>query len=141
MLGAHVGSKVHPRRVEPAEKRFAGFGLTIDEIHRGGGGFVVDGFHPLFGQWTGVFNGLLADTAKAWIFGGIVPVCGLALEDTARAQIRAESGIARVVEVLRFFLGVEVIEIAEEFVEAMYGGQKFVTVAEMVLAELAGGVA
>src|SRR5882757_3354811 len=130
-----MGAKVHPRRVEPAEERLAGLGLAIDEIHRGGRSLIVDRFHTLLCQWTGVFNGLLADTTKAWIFRGVVPVGGLALHDTARAQVGAESGIARVVEVLRFFLCVEVIEIAEEFVEAMYGGQKFVAVAEMVLAE------
>jgi hypothetical protein len=33
------------------------------------------------------------------------------------------------------------VEIAEEFVEAVYRGQVLVAIAEMVLAELAGGVA
>ena len=41
----------------------------------------------------------------------------------------------------RLFLGIQVIEIAEEFVEAMHGRQEFVAVAQVVLAELAGGVA
>ena len=41
---------------------------------------------------------------------------------------------------LRLILGVEVIEIAEELVEAVNGRQEFVAVAEMILAELAGGV-
>ena len=39
------------------------------------------------------------------------------------------------------FHRVEVIEVAEEFIEPMHGGQKLVQIAEMVLAELAGGVA
>ena len=47
----------------------------------------------------------------------------------------------RVVAVFRLLLGVEVVEIAEEFVEAVVGRQEFVLVAEMVLAELAGHVA
>ena len=38
-------------------------------------------------------------------------------------------------------LGIEVIEVAEELVEAMHGGQEFVAVAEMVLAELPGRIA
>ena len=42
---------------------------------------------------------------------------------------------------LRLFLGVQVIQIAEELVEAMNGGQKLVLVSQVVLAELAGGVA
>ena len=41
----------------------------------------------------------------------------------------------------RVFHRVEVIEVAEEFVEAMHRRQKLVLVAEVVLAELAGGVA
>jgi hypothetical protein len=42
---------------------------------------------------------------------------------------------------LRLLLGVEVVEIAEELIEAVHRRQEFVAVAEMVLAELAGGVA
>ena len=51
------------------------------------------------------------------------------------------SGILRIVLVLGLLLGVQVIEIAEELVEAVQRRQKLVLVAEMVLAELAGGVA
>src|SRR5450755_4632874 len=36
---------------------------------------------------------------------------------------------------------VQVIEVAEEFVEAVNGGKKLIAVSQMVLAELAGGVA
>ena len=38
-------------------------------------------------------------------------------------------------------LGIEVIEVAEELVEAVHGGQEFVAIAKMVLAELTGRVA
>ena len=41
----------------------------------------------------------------------------------------------------RFLLGVQMIKIAEEFIEALVGGQVLIAVAEMVLAELAGAVA
>ena len=40
----------------------------------------------------------------------------------------------------RLLLRIEVIEIAEELIEPMYGRQEFVAVAEMVLAELARGL-
>ncbi len=36
--------------------------------------------------------------------------------------------------------GVEVIEVAEEFVEPVHGGQELIEIAEVVLAELAGGI-
>ena len=67
-----------------------------------------------------------------------------AFEHAARAELGAELRIfggLRVVRVLRLFLGVEVIEIAEELVEAVHRRQEFVAVAEMVLAELPGHVA
>ena len=41
----------------------------------------------------------------------------------------------------RVFHRVQVIQIAEEFIEAVDGGQEFILVAQVVLAELAGGVA
>ncbi len=47
----------------------------------------------------------------------------------------------RIVLAFRLFLGVQVIEVAEELVEAMDGGQELVAIAKMVLAELAAGVA
>ena len=49
--------------------------------------------------------------------------------------------ILRVVGVARVFHGVEVVEVAEELVEAVDGRQELVLVAEMVLAELTGGIA
>ena len=49
--------------------------------------------------------------------------------------------LGRVVVLLGLLLGVEVVEVAEELVEAVVGGQELVAVAEVVLAELAGRVA
>ena len=49
--------------------------------------------------------------------------------------------VLRSIGLLGLFLGIEVIKIAEELVEAMIGRQVFVAVAEMVLAELAGRIA
>ena len=42
---------------------------------------------------------------------------------------------------LRFVLGVKMIKIAEKFIEAMHRRQMLVAVAEIVLAELAAGIA
>jgi hypothetical protein len=43
--------------------------------------------------------------------------------------------------VFRLVLGVQVIEIAKELIEAVHRRQKIIAVAEMVLAELPGHVA
>jgi hypothetical protein len=62
-------------------------------------------------------------------------------ESFLKGRTVGELQVARVVLVLRLLLGVEVVEVAEELVEAVVGGQELVLVAEVVLAELAGGVA
>ena len=51
------------------------------------------------------------------------------------------SGLFGIVGVLRLLLGVEVVEVAEELVEAVVGRQELVLVAEVVLAELPVDVA
>jgi hypothetical protein len=48
----------------------------------------------------------------------------LALQHAARAEPGAELGALRIVGVLRLLLGVEVVEVAEEFVEAVDGGRQ-----------------
>ena len=63
------------------------------------------------------------------------------MQHAARAELALERRVLRVVGVLRLLLGVEVVEVAEELVEAVHRRQVLVAVAEVVLAELAGGVA
>ncbi len=63
------------------------------------------------------------------------------MQHAARAVILFELRILRIVVGLRLFLGIEVVEIAEELVEAVHGRQMLVAVPEVVFAELAGDVA
>jgi hypothetical protein len=97
-------------------------------------GLVVDGLHALLGQRAGVLD--------------LLPPSGSpGVDHAARARIAPEGlavgehHVAGVVLVLRLFFGVQVVQIAEELIEAVVGRQVFVAVAEVVLAELAGGVA
>ena len=82
---------------------------------------------------------LLADLAPARIDGRVVGVGRPGVQHVARADLVLE--VLRIVGMERVLHRVEVIEVAEELVEAVHRRQKFVAVAEMVLAELAGGVA
>ena len=131
--GLDVGAEVHAGAVPPAEERLAGLVLAGDEVLGGGDGFLIDGFHALLGERAGVLDGLAALAV------------GLAMEHAARAEDLLEGlaawqhHVAGVVLVFRLLLGVEVIEVAEELVEAVHGGQVLVAVALVVLAELAGG--
>ena len=75
---------------------------------------------------------------------GVVLVGRPAVQHAARAELLRELRevlCGRVVGHLRLLFGIEVVEVAEELVEAMHGRQEFVAIAEMVLAELPGGVA
>ncbi len=63
------------------------------------------------------------------------------MEHAARPVLLPELRVLRVVVGLRLLLGVQVVEVAEELVEPVHGRQVRVAVAQVVLAELAGGVA
>ncbi len=54
---------------------------------------------------------------------GSSSVGGFALEHAARAELLQVRRVLRIVRQFRLFLGVEVIEVAEEFVEAVDGRQ------------------
>jgi len=139
-----VGAAVHVRRVEPEEERGVSGCLAVDEVEPVLEDLVVDRLHPLPRERSRVLDALLADPAPAWLVGGVVLVRGPAVQDAARpeplAEVREVLG-RRVVRRLRVLLGVEVVEVAEELVEAVQRGQELVAVAQVVLAELPGGVA
>ena len=84
---------------------------------------------------------LLADLAPARHFGWIVRVGRIAVHQAARAVLVVVVLVDRERVPVRIGHRVEVIQVSEELVEAMHGRQKLVQVAEVVLAELPGGVA
>ena len=54
--------------------------------------------------------------------------------------LREERGILRVIDILRLLEGVQVVEHAGVLIEAVQGGQVLIAVAEVILAELSGGI-
>ena len=135
------GPDVHAARIEPDKERFLVAVGAVDEIRRCLEEFLVDRFHALLGERPGVLALLFAPGAEAGIVAGRIGRGSHALHDAARTELRPEGWILRIVRILRLVLGIEMVEIAEEFVEAVHGRQEFVAVAEMVLAELAGRIA
>ena len=131
---------MHAARIEPDEKRLLVAICAIDEVRRSGKEFLVDRLHALLGERSGVFALLFAPGAETGIVAGRVGGDCDALHHAARTELRLERWIFRIVGVLRFVLSIQMIEIAEELIEAVYGRQEFVAVAEMVLAELSGRV-
>ena len=97
-----------------------------------------------FVSGPGVLDPLLADAARTRLLRRVVLVGRPGVDDAARPEALAEVREVvrrRVVRELGLLLGVEVVEVAEELVEAVHGRQELVQVAEVVLAELPGRVA
>ena len=141
LLGRDVGPQVHARAVEPAEERLAGLGLALDEVDRRASEVSSSIVSIRFLVSGPVSSIVCLPTGPSAAARSGRPVGGLAAEHAARAELLLELRVARVGALLRLLLGVEVVEVAEELVEAVDGRQVLVAVAEVVLAELAGGVA
>ena len=121
-----VREQVHVRGVEPDEERLAVLVLALDEVLGGGDELVVAGLHALLGERAGVLDLLLADPAPARLLGRIVLVGRPGMDHAARPEVLLEIRevlFGRIVVHLRLFLGVEVVEVAEELVEAVIGRQ------------------
>ena len=139
--GLEVRPDVHARRVEPHEERLLVAYRAVDEILRGLHKFFVNRLHALPGQRPGILALLLAPGAKAGIVAGRISRGRDAFEHSARAELREEARVFRIVGVFGFFFGIQVIKVAEEHVEAVDCRQEFVEIAEVVLAELPRRVA
>ena len=95
---------------------------------------VVHGLHPFGIERAGVLDPLLADLAPARLLGRVVSIGRPGMHHVARADLVLE--LRRVVGMGRVFHRIQVIEVAEELVEAVHGRQELVAVAQVVLAEL-----
>src|SRR5215472_7852912 len=119
---------MHPRGVPPDEKRSVRFVSAVDEVQGSLQEFLINGLHAFDREWAGVLDFLSAI--------GFGP----AMEHTPGSKFLFELGIFGIVRIPGLLLGVEVVEVAEELVKAMDRGQVLVAIAEVVFAELAGGV-
>ena len=126
---AQVGENVHARGVVPKEHGFAIAHVFLHEFDGALGNVVVHRFHAFFVQRAGVFHLLAALTV------------GIAVDHAARPEFFLELRVFGVVRIFRFFLRVEVVEVAVEFVEPVGGRQVLVEVTQVVFAELPAHVA
>jgi hypothetical protein len=139
-FGLQASPDVHAARIEPDKERLLVAVGAVDEIRRGIEEFLINRFHALLGKRPGVLAFLLTPWAETWIVARRVSRGRSAFQDAAWTELRPERRIFRIIFVLRFILGIEMVEIAEEPIEAVYGRQELVAVAEMVLAELSGRI-
>jgi len=104
-----VGAEVHVRKVHPDEGWLAGLVLPLNEFHRPSSDVIVDRFHSLPGQRTGVLANLFADLAETRVHRRIVRGGSLAVQHSAGTKLGAERRILRIVGIFRLFFGVEVV--------------------------------
>ena len=133
---------VDGRRVEPDEERLAVLALAVEVVEGLGEHLAVEGLHALAGQLSVVLDLLLADAAELRVDRRVVHGRRPGVQHVARPHLRQVGGVllARVVELLRLLLGVQVVEVAVPLVEAVHRRQELVAVAQVVLAELRGVV-
>jgi hypothetical protein len=125
----------------PQQEGFARLVGPIDEVAGAFHEVGLDGRHAFTGQRTGVGNGLLADAAEAFVLGGVVDVGSLAVQDSTRHEEPFDEGIVPgILRLLRLLLGVQVVQVAVELVEAVHGREELVAIAQMVLPNLGSHV-
>ena len=134
------------RRIHPDEEGLAVFLGLVDELQGVIEDVLVDCLHVVFDaghrmrrQRALVDDLLLADLAPARLDGRIVRVGRESVQHIARADHVLQRRRIGMPE--RILHRVEMIEIAEELVEAVHRRKVLVEVAEMVLAELPGLIA
>src|SRR5215831_2556826 len=81
------------------------------------------------------------DLAKARIDCCVVSIGGFAVQDAAWSVLLAKFGVLWIIRKLRLFLGVQVVKIAIELIEAMHRRQELVAVTKMIFAKLSRRVA
>src|SRR5262245_36301411 len=115
---------MHPRAVEIHEEGLPRLVLAVNEVEGSGQEFLVHRFHALARERASVLD---------------LPI-RVGVEHTAWPEAFTELRILGIVRVLWLFFGVQVIEVAEELVEAVVSRQERIFLSQVVLAELSGGV-
>jgi hypothetical protein len=112
-----VRPDVHTGCVEPDEEWFVRAVGAVDEVEGRFQKLLIHCFHPFGGEGARVFH---------------LPVRSR-LEHPPRAEPLPEGRVPRVVRMLRLLLGVHVVEVPKEFIEAVVRGQELILVTQMIL--------
>ena len=128
-LRGDMGTEVHMRKIHPDEDRLAGLVLLFNEACCPGGDVPVHGLHALFGQRAGIFDFLAAIRQ------------GVAVDHASRTEFLAKLRLFRIVPVFRLFFCVQVVEVPVKLIKTVVRGQHLIFVAQVILAELPGGIA
>ena len=123
-LLAETCPDVHARCIVPYEERLLRLYGPLNEVYRALKELTIGRFHAFAGEGSCILNLAIGVTAN----------------NSTWSEFLVELAILRVMVGFRLFLGIEVIEIAEELVEAMCCRQILVKITKVVLAKLGAGV-
>src|SRR5262245_3973961 len=110
---------VHSRGIHVAKPWHIFFCLPIDEIECCREKLLVHCLHAFLWKWSRIFDCLFANSSKLWVRGRIIFVGCFALQHTAWTKLLTKVWILRIVSVIGFFLSIQVIKVAEEFIKAV----------------------
>ena len=136
-----VSPDMHTGGAEPDEKRLLVGDSLVHELGSASKKLLINAGHTLTSERASIFDLLLAHLAPPRLNRSIVLVRCPTMKDATRSEIRLECRVLRIVIRLRLFLCIQVVEVAEELIEPMHGGETVVVIAQVVLAELARRVA
>ncbi len=139
-LRLEVREYVHACGIEPDKEGLVGLVCTLDEILGRGQDLLINRFHALGRQWTGIFAFLLAPGTKTFVLSGILGCGRFAFKHPSRRNLVSHSARG-VIGQLGFFLDIQVVEVAKELVKTVHRGHELIAVTQVVLAELPGHIA
>ena len=104
--------KMHASGVEPNEERLVILRCALNKLLGAVEELKIDRLHALFVERSGIRHATV----------------GKAVDDSAGPKALTKSRVLGVVRILRFLLGIQVVEVAEELVKTVLGGQELVAV-------------
>src|SRR5262249_5137983 len=108
---------VHPSWIEPDEEWLLLLICSLDEVQGCRDELFIDRLHALLCERTCILTSLLAPRTEAGIIARCVRCRRKTFEHATGSELRSECWIFRIIRVLGFLFGIEVIEIAEELIE------------------------
>src|SRR5947209_3606196 len=139
-----MGPDMHTRGIVPEKEWLVGFYGAIHKVVRSADKLGINVLHVGFGfrvhirtrwQRAAVRDGLLANSAPAWVCRWIVDTCGLGVYNVARTKTFVETRLFWVIIRIGFLRRVEMVEDAIELIEPVHRRQVFTTVAKMIFAD------
>jgi len=139
-LSLCMSANMHMGKIYPYESRLAGRILSLYKFNGPVCNLVINCFHPLLGQWTGIFDGLHPNFTETGIYGRILFISSLAIKYIPWAKLGKKRRVFWIIRMFWFFRSVQMVECSKELIESVNGGEVFIPVTKVIFTELSGGL-